>query len=61
MLSLMSGVCLAQDGDGLSLKGDGSTVVITVLALVFVGMFLYLIMTDRKISKLEKEFKDKEK
>jgi len=30
-------------------------VVVTVLATIFAGLFVYLIMLDRKISKLEKE------
>ena len=32
-------------------------VVITVLAIIFLGIVSYLIMLDRKISKLEKEIK----
>jgi len=49
----------ATEIEGFSLESDGSSVVITVLAIIFVGMFLYLFATDRKISKLEKELKEK--
>lgn len=34
-------------------------VVVTVLSLVFVGLATYLIIIDRKVSKLEKQLKDK--
>ncbi len=49
----------ATEIEGFSLESDGSSVVITVLAIIFVGMFIYLFATDRKISKLEKELKEK--
>ncbi|MBN8697077.1 MAG: CcmD family protein [Bacteroidetes bacterium] len=35
-------------------------VVVTVLAIIFVGILVYLIMLDRKIRKIEKELKNKE-
>ena len=34
-------------------------VVVTVLSIIFIGIIAYLIMLDRKISKLEKEIKNK--
>ena len=34
-------------------------VVITVIAVIFIGIVTYLIMLDRKISKLEKEIEKK--
>ncbi|MDO9185376.1 MAG: CcmD family protein [Bacteroidia bacterium] len=34
-------------------------VVVTVLSIIFTGIVGYLIMLDRKISKLEKEIKNK--
>jgi CcmD family protein len=36
-------------------RGMGMNVVITVIAIIFTGIVLYLINLDRKISKLEKE------
>lgn len=35
-------------------------VVVTVLAIIFVGLLVYLVMLDRKIGKIEKELKNKE-
>ena len=38
------------------LRADGKIyVVVMVLATIFAGIFAYLVMLDRKISKLEKE------
>ncbi|MBL7883653.1 MAG: CcmD family protein [Bacteroidia bacterium] len=34
-------------------------VVVVVLSIIFIGIIAYLIMLDRKISKLEKELKNK--
>jgi CcmD family protein len=34
-------------------------VVVAVLALILVGIFVYLIILDRKIAKLEKEVEEK--
>ena len=34
-------------------------VVVTILSVIFIGIVAYLIVLDRKISKLEKEIKDK--
>ena len=34
-------------------------VVVGVIAIIFVGIILYLISIDRKVSKLEKDFKNK--
>lgn len=36
-------------------------VVITVLVTIFVGIIIFLIIQDRKISKLEKKLKDNQK
>ena len=66
---LLSGIILSTflsmevfaQGDALSLKNDGSSVVITVLAIIFIGLFVYMMMTDRKLSRLEKEVKEKKK
>lgn len=62
-LLLVSLVSFAQDkcervemADGLYQSGK-IYVVVTVLSIIFVGIIGYLIMLDRKISKLEKEIK----
>ncbi len=34
-------------------------VVVTVLSLVFIGLFIFLISIDRKVSRLEKEMQNK--
>ncbi len=44
--------------DGLYESGK-IYVVVTVLAIIFVGIVGYLIVLDRKIAKLEKEIKNK--
>ena len=44
--------------DGLYQSGK-IFVVIVVLSLIFIGIVGYLILLDRKISKLEKEIKNK--
>jgi CcmD family protein len=44
--------------DGLFQSGKIYVVVI-VLSIIFIGIVAYLIMLDRKISKLEKEIKNK--
>lgn len=33
-------------------------VVVTALSIIFIGIIVYLIMLDKKIGKLEKEFKN---
>jgi hypothetical protein len=43
-----------------ALRSDGKIyVVVAVLSLVLAGILFYLIRTDRKISRLEKEMGDK--
>jgi CcmD family protein len=44
--------------DGLNQSGK-IYVVVVVLSIVFIGITTYLIILDRKISKLEKEIKNK--
>lgn len=42
-----------------TLRQDGKIyVVVVVLLTVLVGLIIYLIMIDRKVGKLEKQFKD---
>ena len=43
-----------------SLHGNGKIyVVVAVIAVIFIGLIAYLITIDRKVSKLEKEAKNK--
>lgn len=44
--------------DGLYQSGK-IYVVVVVASIIFIGITIYLIMLDRKISKLEKEIKNK--
>ena len=63
-LLILSVATFAQDvqqvemADGLFQSGK-IYVVVTVLSIIFTGIVIYLIMLDRKISKLEKEIKNK--
>lgn len=50
----------ASDFD-TSMHASGKiNVVIGVILLIFVGLIVYLFLTDRKLSRIEKELKDKE-
>ncbi len=49
----------AQSAEAGPVGGDGSNVVIAVLGLIFAGFFVFLIFTDRKITRLEKEIQNK--
>ena len=43
-----------------SLHSNGKIyVVVAVIAVIFIGLITYLISIDRKVSRLEKEAKDK--
>ncbi len=61
---LVSVTSFAQDNAPVEMAGglyqSGKIyVVITVICIIFVGIVAYLILLDRKISKLEKEIKNK--
>lgn len=62
LLLLFSATTFAQDvpqvemADGLFQSGK-IYVVVGVLAIIFIGIVVYLLMLDRKISKLENEIK----
>lgn len=62
LLVFVSAIAMAQDAAADkpemadAFRADGKIyVVVTVLGLVFVGLAVYLIMIDRKVSKLEKQ------
>ena len=49
-----------QDSFINSLQSNGKIyVVVAVIAVVFIGLITYLISIDRKVSRLEKEAKNK--
>ena len=51
---------MPQMADGLRSSGK-IYVVVTVMAVVFIGLLLYLLMMERKVSRLEKMVKDSHK
>ena len=60
MIFLFSALCtLAQDSkpemDDLLRQNGKIYVVVTVIGIIFTGIIIYLVMLDRKISRLEKK------
>lgn len=49
---------VAQGASTTSTFNDGSMVVVAIIAIIMTGVFTYMFITDRKLSKLEKELKD---
>ena len=41
-----------------SVFNDGSMIVVYVLAIIMAGLFAYMFMVDRKLSKVEREIED---
>ena len=68
MLSLLvfTGItAMAQQTDSVEMadtfRADGKIyVVITVVAIILIGILIYLISLDKKIGKLEKEYSDQQ-
>lgn len=63
LLVLSSISAFAQQSQSVDMadafRADGKIyVVITVVALILVGIFIYLIALDKKIGKIEKEYKE---
>jgi Na+/alanine symporter len=65
---LMSSAMLAQNSNATEVEMADALyqsgkiyVVIVVIALIFTGIITYLVMLDKKISKLEKQQKEDEK
>jgi CcmD family protein len=66
MLSLLlaaSSSAFAQQSEQIEMadqfRADGKIyVVITVVAIILIGLFIYMMSLDRKIGKLEKEYKE---
>ena len=57
LLIISNYVLLAQSLDNTMRSNGKIYVVVAVLVAIFIGIILYLIRLDRKISKLEKETK----
>ncbi len=62
VLLIISGSVYAQDNQAVEMatglyQSGKIYVVVTVVSIIFIGIVTYLIMLDRKISKLEKEIK----
>ena len=68
MLSLLvatSTSAVAQQTDSVDMadkfRADGKIyVVITVVAIILIGLLVYLISLDKKIGKMEKEYRDQQ-
>ena len=68
MLSLLvfTGItAMAQQTDSVEMadtfRADGKIyVVITVVAIILIGLLVYLISLDKKIGKMEKEYRDQQ-
>ncbi|MBI4931275.1 MAG: CcmD family protein [Bacteroidetes bacterium] len=61
LLTLVSCFCFSQEvemADGLRSEGK-IYVVVSVLVTILLGLILYLIMIDRKVSDIEKKLKQK--
>ena len=58
-LALMPLLSLAQDVEMAdTMRSNGKIyVVVGVIAIIFVGLLVYMVMLDRRLSKLEKEEK----
>ncbi|KAB1065961.1 CcmD family protein [Salibacter halophilus] len=62
ILSLFSAVSVrAQQGVEMAdtMRSEGKIyIVVAVIAIIFIGIVIYMISLDRKLSKLEKELRD---
>lgn len=59
LLALMPFLSLAQEVEMAdTMRSNGKIyVVVGVIAIIFVGLLVYMVMLDRRLSKLEKEEK----
>jgi NADH:ubiquinone oxidoreductase subunit H len=62
LLALLSNFALAQSVEMADqFRADGKIyVVIAVIGTLLIGFFVYLILMDKKLSRLEKRLKEKE-
>ncbi|MCE3008000.1 MAG: CcmD family protein [Bacteroidetes bacterium] len=59
MLKLLS--LLQATPDGLLFRSEKIFAVLTVILLIWVGIIVYLLLTNRKISRLERRFSQPKK
>ena len=58
-ISLMLAVSAFAQESTAEVQDDGRSVVVTVLGIIFLGLFGFLFVTERKLSRVEKELKEK--
>jgi hydrogenase-4 membrane subunit HyfE len=59
LLSMYSAVFAQQPEMAFDMRSSGKIyVVVAVLAVIFIGLFIHLILLDRRISRLEKARKE---
>mgnify|MGYP000509660943 CR=1 FL=1 len=59
LLTLYTGVLMAQGSETDFFRNTGKIyVVVAIIVATFIGIFLFLIYMERKVSKLEKESKN---
>jgi CcmD family protein len=59
LLTFISNNLLAQTQENPFYSNGKIYVVVTVLSIIFTGIFIYLIRIDRRLKKTEKELKEK--
>lgn len=62
LLFVASGICFAQEQVEMAdeLRSSGKIyVVVAVLTTILIGMIIFLVLIDRKVSKVEKEINKK--
>jgi hypothetical protein len=57
MISLLQAMT-ANNADSLMLRDGKIYLVMTVVSIILVGLFIYVVSIDKKISKLENSAKD---
>jgi hypothetical protein len=58
--SLFSNIAMAQPEMADTMRSEGKIyVVVTILLIIFAGLITYLVMLDRKVSRIEKKLPEK--
>ncbi len=58
--TLFSNMALAQPEMADTMRSEGKIyVVVTILLIIFAGLITYLVMLDRKVSRIEKKLPEK--
>lgn len=60
LLGFASQNLLAQTSENPFYSNGKIYVVVSVLSIIFIGIIIFLIRIDRRLTKMEKEIKDKE-